>query len=105
MKVAITSNSFWNLYNFRLPIIKSFLAKNFKVYLLASKDKYSDYFQDMGCEIIFLNIKKNHMSILSDIILFKDYFFFLKKINPKIIFLFTIKPNIYGSVACSSFKY
>ena len=44
MKVTIFSNSFWNLYNFRLNLIKFFIEKNIKVNLIASDDKYSDFF-------------------------------------------------------------
>ena len=63
MKVTIFSNSFWNLYNFRLNLIKFFLEKNFKVNLIASDDKYAEFFKKIGCDIFKLKIKKNNISL------------------------------------------
>ena len=104
MKVVISSNSFWNLYNFRLGIIRELIKHRHNVYLLASDDKYTEYFREIGCFIYPLKIKKNNKSFFSDIFLFKSYLAILYKINPDIHFLFTIKPNIYGSIASAILK-
>ena len=101
MKIVISSNSFWNLYNFRLGIIKKLIKDKHNVYLLASDDEYSDYFRKLGCYIHILKMKKNSKSFLSDVYLLKSYLLLLNRIKPNINFFFTIKPNIYGSFASS----
>ena len=101
MKVTIFSNSFQNLYNFRLNLIKFFIEKNIKVSLIASDDKYSDFFKKIGCDIFKLKIKKNSISLISDFILLIKLYKILKNNPPDILFLYTIKPNIYGSIISS----
>ena len=101
MKVTIFSNSFWNLYNFRLNLIKYLLEKNFKINLIAPDDKYADFFKKIGCDIFKLKIKKNNISLASDFILLIKLYKILKKNPPDFVFLYTIKPNIYGSIIAS----
>jgi len=100
-KIVVSSNSTWNLYNFRFDLINQ-LAKKNKVYILAPKDKYINKFSN----VIFINFNFDvkSVSILKNL----KYFFFyikkLKKIKPDFFLSFTTKPNIIGSLACIYLK-
>ena len=99
MKIVIFSNSFWNLFNFRMPIINE-LKKNNKIILLAKKDSfYKKFFRIKNITPRQLNFSSKSVSILSNFFLLVDIFFFLKKEKPDLLITFTIKPNIYGSIS------
>ena len=54
MKIIISANSFWNIYNFRLRLIKFLLKKNYKVILVAPYDKYAEVLKNYGFNVIFV---------------------------------------------------
>ena len=98
MKITIFANSYWNLYNFRYNFINHLIKNNFKVNLIASYDEYYKYFNNKNCKLNFVNIKKNNISPISDIKLCYQLYKILKKDKPDFVFLYTIKPNLYGSI-------
>ncbi len=100
-KIVVTSNSVWNLYNFRFDLVNELSKKN-KVYILAPKDKYVNKFDN----VFFVNFNFNSKSI-SIFENFKYFFFYIKElkiIKPDLFFSFTTKPNIIGSLACIYLK-
>ena len=101
MKILIFSNSFWNLFNFRSSIIGQ-LKKTNKIILVANKDSFYKKFVNIkNITPKQFNFSSKSTSILSNIFLFFNFFFLLKKTNPDLLITFTIKPNIYGSIASS----
>lgn len=98
MKITIFANSYWNLYNFRYNFINHLINNNFQVNLIASYDKYYKYFNNNKCKLEFVNIKKNNISPIADIKLCYQIYKILKNDKPDFVFLYTIKPNLYGSI-------
>ena len=98
MKITIFANSYWNLYNFRLNFINYLIENKLEIDLIAPNDKYSKYFENIKCKVHYLDIKQNNISIFSDLKLCIQLFKILKKINPDLILLYTVKPNLYGSI-------
>ena len=103
-KIVLSSNNCWNIFNFRLALVKKLLEKNYAVYIISKKDDYSDDLIRIGCKLFFLNINRNSINIYSEVILLIKYIYLLLKIKPDFYFAFTIKPNIYGSLACRLLK-
>lgn len=104
MKIILSSNSAWNLWNFRSNLIKKILNNNNEVVLVAPEDKYSNFLKEIGCRFINLKIDNKGTSIVNDIILFKNFYKILSSEKPDFIFCFTPKPNIYGSLAANFCK-
>ena len=99
MKIVIFSNSYWNFFNFRLPIINE-LKKNNKIILVAKKDLfYKKFFNIKNIILKKLNFSSRSASIFDNIFIFFNFFFLLKKEKPDLLITFTIKPNLYGSLA------
>jgi glycosyltransferase involved in cell wall biosynthesis len=99
MKILIFSNSFWNIYNFRLPIINKLKINN-KITIVAKKDNYYNKFLNINnVRLKKLNFSSKSTSIFSNISIFFKFFFILKKEKPDLLITFTIKPNIFGSIA------
>ena len=99
MKIILSANSHWNIYNFRFGLVKE-LVKSHEVYVLGSKDQTSHKLKKIGCKLFNVKIDHHGKSVKDDTRLFLQYLSILKKVRPDYYFGFTIKPNIYGSFAC-----
>jgi len=85
---------------FRLPIAIALKSKGYKVYVASPPpyDYYNEIFKENEIHHIPYEIGSK-LSPLSDLKLCKFYFNLYKKIKPDFIIHYTIKPNIYGSIA------
>lgn len=100
MKVAIIANSDSGLYLFRNELILELLKKN-EVVLCIPNGDYCDYFKKIGCKIRITDFNRHGTNPIKELKLISTYINILKKEKPKIVFTYTIKPNIYGGMACS----
>jgi len=99
-KIVICSNTFWSIYNFRLNLAKNLKRNGYKVILVAPKDGYMDKLKDeFDCYVIYMNNKGTNP--IQDLKTTIEFYKLYKKIKPSIVLNFTIKPNIYGTIACS----
>lgn len=98
-RILILSNHFITLYNFRKELIKKLIDDKNEVYLSIPNADENKYFSDMGCKIIETSVDRRGINPLNDFKLILNYIKIMKNINPDIIFSYTIKPNIYGSMA------
>ena len=104
MKIIFFSNSMWSIYNFRRNLILYLIGKGFEIYILSNEDEYIKHLQNLGCNILRIKFKRRKFNILSEIILFIRLIIIFRRINPKYILNFTIKPIIIGGLASSLLK-
>lgn len=102
MRIAITVNTSWNIYNFRLGLIKALQEKGHEVYAVAPEDNYSLKLKGEGCIFYKVNMDNKGGNPLNDIHLFFQLRSAYREIQPDIILQYTIKPNIYGTLAARS---
>ena len=50
MKIAVVLNTSWNIYNFRLGLIKALFEQGHEVYAIAPRDEYTNRLTDLGCK-------------------------------------------------------
>jgi glycosyltransferase involved in cell wall biosynthesis len=100
MKIAVLANSFWNIYNFRLGLIKSLKLKGHEIICIAPYDKYFEHLLNIGIECYDIKIDNNGMNPIKDLRLIYNYYQLLKVTSPSVVLSFTIKPNIYGNFSC-----
>ena len=98
-KIILVSNTSWYLYNFRLSIIELFLSHNFEVICIANYDEYSERLVKNGAVFIRSSLENKGKNPLSDYAYFKFLYKTYVGVKPELIFHYTIKPNIYGSMA------
>lgn len=103
-KILFLSNHFHTLHAFRKEMIKEMLNQGYELYLSLPKSDDNKYFEDLGCHIIETKIDRRGVNPIKDIQLIRFYKKMIPEVNPDIIFSYTIKPNIYGSIA-SNGKY
>ena len=102
MKIVITVNSSWNIYNFRMGLVEAFIQKGYEVIAAAPPDEYSALLEKAGCKFYPLKMENKGSNPVKDIALYFQLRRIYKKVRPDIILQFTIKPNIYGTLAASA---
>lgn len=105
MKVAITINTSWNIYNFRSGLVKQLLQDGHEVHAVAPRDEYSEKLIDWGCIYHPIRVKGNSFNPFHDLSLLVELFIVMRRIKPDIYLGYTIKPNIYGSLVSKILRF
>lgn len=100
MRVLILVNNELTLYNFRQEFLELLKSDGNDVYIAAPRGKYRFLFESLGCNVIEYELSQRGMNPLKDFILPWRYYRIIKSVNPDIVLTYTIKPNIYGGIAC-----
>ena len=103
-KILFLANHFITLYSFRKEMINEMVKQGHELFLSLPEDKDNKYFENLGCKIILTKIDRRGVNPVKDLQLIKFYKKMIPEVNPDIIFSYTIKPNIYGTLA-SNGKY
>ena len=98
MRIAIVINTSWNIFNFRLSLIKALLAEGHEVVAIAPKDAYSERLKAMGCQFVPLAMEQG-TNPFTDMLLIWRLYKTYKNVRPDVVLHYTIKPNIYGAIA------
>jgi glycosyltransferase involved in cell wall biosynthesis len=104
MKIALVANTSWNIYNFRAGLVKYLLANGHQISIVAPIDEYSEKIKTWQVDFHAVELENKGTNPLSDIKFYTQLRKIYKKIAPDIVLHFTIKPNIYGTLACRSLK-
>jgi glycosyltransferase involved in cell wall biosynthesis len=102
-RIAFVANTSWSIYKFRLYVIGKLVEKGFEVYVLAPRDRYTERFENLaGLTYIPLrHFNAGSISPVEDLRLYKELLTHYRTIRPKLIFQYTIKANIFGSLAAA----
>jgi len=99
--IVLSSNTSFSLYNFRLPLMRELKKLGYRVVAVSPKE--SDYAEFLAKEFEFYPIRhldRKGTNPIKDFLLFLEYLRLYKKLKPELVINFTIKPNIYSSIAC-----
>ncbi len=97
--VAVAINTSWNIYNFRLGLLKALQVQGYRVVCIAPKDEYSAKLESYGFEYCEIQMNNKGTNPLEEAKLLWDFYRIYKKVAPDFILQYTIKPNIYGSLS------
>lgn len=102
MRILILANFDAGLYKFRKELIQE-LVKEHQVSVCLPKGDYTERLINLGCHFIPCNLlDRRGKNPLKDLKLLSFYKETLKAIKPDIVLTYTIKPNVYGGIACAS---
>ena len=104
MKVLILANNSVGLYKFRRELLEALLANKHEVFISLPNGDFIEDMQQMGCHFIETEISRHGTNPFTDIALTKKYCTIIKSVKPDIVFTYTIKPNVYGGIACQLCK-
>ena len=97
-KILFCDNSIRNLINFRGDVINSYLIDGYDIILVAPQDTH--YIpESKNIKYIPIKISRSGMNPFAELSYLKTLYKIYKSENPDYIFHYTIKPNIYGSIA------
>jgi glycosyltransferase involved in cell wall biosynthesis len=99
VKVIIFLNTAWNLVNFRIGLIRALVATGYEVVAVAPSDKYADGLAALGCRFIPVPMDNNGINPARDLLLLWRLFCLLRTERPNVYLGYTVKPNVYGSLA------
>ncbi len=97
--IIISSNSAWNLANFRKPLIEALVAAGYEVIAAAPADGQEGALIAMGASFRPLAMSGAGTSPAEDFRLLLNYLKMIRAERPAFFLGFTAKPNIYGSLA------
>ena len=101
MKVLIIANNDVGIYKFRLELLLQLLREH-TVYLSLPDGHLIPELTGMGCKIETYNFARHGMNPIKDLQQIFYYKKLIKLIDPDVVLTYTIKPNIYGGIACAS---
>ncbi|MGL4947154.1 MAG: glycosyltransferase family 4 protein [Cetobacterium sp.] len=99
LKIFFTANVLWDIYIFRYGVIKAFIEDGHEVVVLAPEDYRIDFQKELNIRHIPIDLSLRGVNPIKDLKLLLDLKKIYKKEQPDIVFHYTIKPNIYGTLA------
>lgn len=99
MRIIIATNTAWNLINFRSGLIRALVSQGHEVIAVAPIDKYARKLTALGCRYLPLPMDNNGTHPGRDLLLLWRYYRLMGSLRPNVFLGYTIKPNIYGSLA------
>ena len=105
-KILILANHYNTLRIFRRELIKKLaeLGNEVLISIPPAEKQEIDTLESYGSKVIITDMERRGMNPVKDISLLNRYKKLLREVNPDKVITYTIKPNIYGSIACKSLK-
>jgi glycosyltransferase involved in cell wall biosynthesis len=101
MRILVLANFGMGLYNFRKELLEELIRNNNEVYISLPNDEYIPKLKKLGCTFVDTYLDRRGKNPLKDFKLLLKYVKIIKDIKPDIVLTYTIKPNIYGGIACA----
>lgn len=100
--ILVLTNFIAGLHSFRKEVMKAIVDAGYQLYISVpdSKDDRVNYFKGIGAEIIKTDFNRRGMNPIADLKLMLNYRRLIKQLNPIAVLSYTIKPNVYGGIAC-----
>ena len=104
MKIAIVINTSWNIYNFRMNFIRTLQSQGHEIHTVAPPDEYTRLLVESGCIHHNVRMDSRGANPIKDSALIVELWSIYRKIKPDVILHYTIKPNVYGTLAATLLK-
>ncbi|WP_242097935.1 glycosyltransferase family 4 protein [Sphingomonas sp. CROZ-RG-20F-R02-07] len=100
--IVLSINTTWNIVNFRSGLVRRLRAEGYRVVAVSPADAHVAVLTAMGVEHVDIAIDNKGVSPLRDLALLRDYRRILADLRPAAFLGWTIKPNVWGSLAAHS---
>ena len=102
--ILVLSNNIGGLHSFRKEVFQAFRDKGYEVTIscpVEGNTIKAEWFENIGCKVLDTSFKRQGMNPLADFKQMLHYVKFIKKEKPLAVLSYTIKPNVYGGMACA----
>lgn len=93
------ANTAWSMYRFRRGLLAALIRDGYEVHVVAPQDPDVAALRAMGCIVHTMTMSAQGRNPFQDIGLVARLLALYRRVRPALIFHYTIKPNIYGSMA------
>jgi glycosyltransferase involved in cell wall biosynthesis len=87
-----------------MNFISALIKRGFEVHTIAPLDEYSKLLEEAGCIHHALRMDSRGANPIKDSALIVELFTIYRRVKPDMILHYTIKPNVYGTIAASLLK-
>lgn len=99
--ILILTNNTGGLHSFRREVVKAIRDAGYRVYIsVPDDDERARYFEGIGCQMVKTRFNRRGVNPLADLSLMMKYLRLIRRIKPVAVLTYTIKPNVYGGMAC-----
>lgn len=98
MKIAIVSNSTWNIINFRMPLVYALRGAGHEVLVISPADRYVDRLVEEGVAHLDLFVDNKGVNPLHDLTTLRQLYNYYSRHRLDAVLHYTIKPVIYGGI-------
>jgi glycosyltransferase involved in cell wall biosynthesis len=99
LRIALVCNTAFAIYQYRQGLIRTLVARGVEVTVIAPRDRTTALLEQMGCRCVALHVASKGTNPRDDLRTLWSLYRLYRTIRPHIVFHYTIKPNIYGSIA------
>lgn len=99
-KVLMLGNHEIVIYNFRKELIERMIQEGYEVYVALPYGPKVELLKEMGCKFVDTPINRRNTNPVEDLKVFLNYIKVLKEVKPDVVLTYTVKPNVYGGIAC-----
>ncbi|MBE7046072.1 MAG: glycosyltransferase family 4 protein [Ruminococcaceae bacterium] len=103
-KVLFLVNHDVVIYNFRLELVERLIKEGHQVVISSPYGERIEDLKALGCEYREIELSRHGTNPVKELKLISTYKKLINDIKPDIVFSYTIKPNIYGAIACKMTK-
>ncbi len=101
MRVLILANYDAGLYKFRRELLEA-LVKEYEVFFCVPDGEYVGQIEALGCRYVPCELLNRHgTNPFKELRLLRCYQRLLRELKPDMVLTYTIKPNVYGGIACA----
>lgn len=101
--ILILGNSHLVVFKFRRELIKRLIEDGHDVTVCFPNGPFGEGEQtskEYGCKFIENHIDRRGTNPFKDLLIIKDYLSIFRMVKPDIVLAYTVKPDIYGGIAC-----
>lgn len=100
MKILILTNSDMGLYKFRRKLLQRLIREGNRIYISLPDGMYISRLEEIGCNFLHTQVDRRGTDPWKDGKLLCKYWKIIHKVKPDVVLTYTVKPNIYGAIAC-----
>ncbi|MBO5439775.1 MAG: glycosyltransferase family 4 protein [Clostridia bacterium] len=103
-KILILANDVTTILQFRSELVKALVEDGNEVLVSIPKSERASEIEALGASVVETEVSRHGTNPIKELALLRAYKRLLKEQGPDIVLTFTIKPNVYGGMACGSLK-
>lgn len=97
--ILFCANTAWSMVRFRRGMLTALIRDGYEVHVVAPEDGEAASLRAMGCVFHPMTMAAQGRNPIEDLKLVARLLALYRRVKPALIFHYTIKPNIYGSIA------